>query len=133
MEQDDGAEGFDFHFWPKDYYEGLAGWDLDANRMQAEEIQKLGVKVTQMRSDLRAAALKTGQQDPLESSQKALEKLAGKMNRGYFHGYLPRSMLHQALKSDVPPGSRKKGSKRGKVDLAEQMEIAQKVLVGSQF
>ena len=86
-----------------------------------------------MRSDLRAAALKTGQQDLLESSQKALEKLAGKMNRGYFHGYLPRSMLHQALKSDVPPGSRKKGSKRGKVDLAEQMEIAQKVLVGSQF
>ena len=67
------------------------------------------------------------------SSQKVLEKLASKMNRGYFHGCLPRSMLHQALKKDVPPGSRKKGSKRGKVDLAEQMEIAQKVLVGSQF
>ena len=107
QEPADGISDFKLHFWPKDYYEGLSGWDLEANRMAAHEIEALGVVVTKRRAELRATAIKAGQEDRLPVHQKATEKLASRMNRGYFHGFLPRSTLHQAMKADVPPGCRK--------------------------
>ena len=102
MEPADGVTDFQPHFWPKDYYAGLAGWDLEANKMGEEEIRALGVAVTSRRKDLRQAALLAGSQDDLKSSQQAIERLAKRMTRGYFHAYQPRLQLHEALKAEVP-------------------------------
>ena len=43
-------------FWPKTYYAGLSGWDLDAHRLSIGQLQHYGALVTQMRQSFRDAA-----------------------------------------------------------------------------
>ena len=60
MEPADGVTDFKPHFWPKDYYAGIIGWDVEAHKMAEEELRDIGIKVSKRRSYLRGSALIAG-------------------------------------------------------------------------
>jgi hypothetical protein len=105
---------------------------LEAFGLEEVVLRATGEQVTRMRAELRKSALIAGQADSeegLERTQRAVEKLAAKMTRGYFESKRPRSTLHKAFKREVPAPVRKRGRLRGPLKLDEKLDIAQKVLV----
>ena len=43
-------------FWPKDYFTGLSGWDLEIHKLSESQLRTYGAKVSRMRTNFREKA-----------------------------------------------------------------------------
>ena len=119
-------------FWPKDFAKQFNIEDLEKFRLNAKQMERHGVNVSNQRSILRKRALELQQmlQQEENKNQNEESKLLKRVNQGYyaFSASSKKIMDLKLAKEPTPTFSRKRG-KKAHLSVTEKIDAIHKVVV----